>query len=250
MGFFNTADELKNYYPILMLLFAVGLAFVGGLAVACFTKVNSIMFLGSERKEVKHFKTSIYDYISLGILAALCVVIGFYPQPFVGVVNKVISSSFITGNSSSALIDIDWLYFTIIFTSIAFGIFILALIKIRIEKKHGRRTSDAWGCGYNNLNPRMQYTASSFADELNRIPQSVLVYHKKFEVSETAFPLPSKFESHSKDFVDSNIAMPLFNLLKSMVAKLKYLQQTDIRYYIAFILIIISIYSLIAFLWV
>ena len=250
MGFFNTADELKNYYPILMLLFAVGLAFVGGLAVACFTKVNSIMFLGSERKEVKHFKTSIYDYISLGILAALCVVIGFYPQLFVGVVNKVISSSFITGNSSSALIDIDWLYFTIIFTSIAFGIFILALIKIRIEKKHGRRTSDAWGCGYNNLNPRMQYTASSFADELNRIPQSVLVYHKKFEVSETAFPLPSKFESHSKDFVDSNIAMPLFNLLKSMVAKLKYLQQTDIRYYIAFILIIISIYSLIAFLWV
>ena len=250
MGFFNTADELKNYYPILMLLFAVGLAFVGGLAVACFTKVNSIMFLGSERKEVKHFKTSIYDYISLGILAALCVVIGFYPQPFVGVVNKVISSSFITGNSSSALIDIDWLYFTIIFTSIAFGIFILALIKIKIEKKYGRRTSAAWGCGYNNLNPRMQYTASSFADELNRIPQSVLVYHKKFEVSETAFPLPSKFESHSKDFVDSNIAMPLFNLLKSMVAKLKYLQQTDIRYYIAFILIIISIYSLIAFLWV
>ncbi|PIQ08210.1 MAG: hydrogenase [Ignavibacteriales bacterium CG18_big_fil_WC_8_21_14_2_50_31_20] len=250
MGFFNTADELKNYYPILMLLFAVGLAFVGGLAVACFTKVNSIMFLGSERKEVKHFKTSIYDYISLGILAALCVVIGFYPQPFVGVVNKVISSSFITGNSSSALIDIDWLYFTIIFTSIAFGIFILALIKIKIEKKYGRRTSAAWGCGYNNLNPRMQYTASSFADELNRIPQSVLVYHKKFEVSETAFPLPSKFESHSKDFVDSNIAMPLFNLLRLMVAKLKYLQQTDIRYYIAFILIIISIYSLIAFLWV
>ncbi|MBU0473080.1 MAG: hypothetical protein KKF62_02825 [Bacteroidetes bacterium] len=250
MGFFNTADELKNYYPILMLLFAVGLAFVGGLAVACFTKVNSIMFLGSERKEVKHFKTSIYDNISLGILAALCVVIGFYPQPFVGVVNKVISSSFILGNSSSALIDIDWLYFTIIFTSIAFGIFILALIKIRIEKKYGRRTSDAWGCGYNNLNPRMQYTASSFADELNTIPQSVLVYHKKFEVSETAFPLPSKFESHSKDFVDSNIAMPLFNWLKSMVAKLKYLQQTDIRYYIAFILIIISIYSLIAFLWV
>jgi len=168
----------------------------------------------------------------------------------VGVVNKVISSSFITGNSSSALIDIDWLYFTIIFTSIAFGIFILALIKIKIEKKYGRRTSAAWGCGYNNLNPRMQYTASSFADELNRIPQSVLVYHKKFEVSETAFPLPSKFESHSKDFVDSNIAMPLFNLLRLMVAKLKYLQQTDIRYYIAFILIIISIYSLIAFLWV
>ena len=63
-GFFKTANELKNYYPILMLMFVVGLAFVGGLAVACFTKVNSVMFLGSARKEERQFHTSIYDYLS------------------------------------------------------------------------------------------------------------------------------------------------------------------------------------------
>ena len=34
-----------------MLLATVGLAFVGGLAVACFTKINAVMFLGSPRKE-------------------------------------------------------------------------------------------------------------------------------------------------------------------------------------------------------
>ena len=249
-GFFKTANELKNYYPIIMLMFVVGLAFVGGLAVACFTKVNSIMFLGSERKEVKHFHTSVYDYLPLGILALLCIVIGFYPQPFVGVVNKVITNSFIKGNSSSALVNIDWLYFTVIFSSIAIGVFVLYLIKIKLEKKYGRRTSAAWGCGYENLNPRMQYTASSFADELNTIPKSVLVYHKKVEVSETAFPLPSKFESHSKDFVDSKLVLPTFNFLRLLITKIEFLSQTDIRYYIAFILFIITIYSMIAFLWV
>lgn len=248
-GFFKTANELKNYYPILMLMFVVGLAFVGGLAVACFTKVNSIMFLGSERKEVKHFHTSIYDYISLGIFALLCVVIGFYPQPFVGVVNKVIASSFVPGISSSALANIDWFYFTVIFSSLAIGVFILYLIKIKLEKKFGTRKSAAWGCGYENLNPRMQYTASSFADELNTIPKSVLVYHKKVEVSETAFPLQSKFESHSKDFVDSKLVLPSFNFLRSLVTRIGFLSQTDIRYYIAFILFIITIYSMIAFLW-
>lgn len=250
MGFFKTANELKNYYPIIMLMFVVGLAFVGGLAVACFTKVNSIMFLGNERKEVKHFHTSIYDNISLGILALLCIVIGFYPQPFVGVVNKVITNGFIKRNSSSALVNIDWLYFTVIFSFIAIGVFVLYLIKIKLEKKHGRRTSTAWGCGYENLNPRMQYTASSFADELNTIPKSVLVYRKKVEVSETAFPLSSKFESHSKDFIDSKIILPSFNFLRLLVTKIEFLSQTDVRYYIAFILIIITIYSLIAFLWV
>jgi formate hydrogenlyase subunit 3/multisubunit Na+/H+ antiporter MnhD subunit len=248
-GFFKTANELKNYYPILMLVFVVGLAFVGGLAVACFTKVNSIMFLGIERKEVKHFHTSVYDYISLGIFALLCIVIGFYPQPFVGIVNKVIVNDFVSSHPSSALVNIDWLYFTIIFSFIALAIFFLYLLKIKLEKKFGRRTSAAWGCGYENLNPRMQYTASSFADELNEIPKSVLVYHKKVKVSESAFPIKSKFESHSNDFVDSKIVLPSYNFLRFIVTKIQFLSQTDIRYYIGFILIIITIYSFIAFLW-
>ncbi|MFZ1292406.1 MAG: proton-conducting transporter membrane subunit [Melioribacteraceae bacterium] len=249
-GLFQSANELKNYYPIILLMFVVGLAFVGGLAVACFTKVNSIVFLGTERKEVKHFHTSIYDYISLGIFALLCIIIGFYPQPFVGVVNKVILNSFIPERSTTVLVSIDWGYFTIIFSSITFLIFVLYLIKIKLEKKYGKRDSAAWGCGYENLTSKMQYTASSFANELNVIPQSVLLYHKSVKLSEGAYPIKSKFESHSQDFIDSKVVIPAFDLLRSLVSKIRFLSQTDIRYYIAFILFIITIYSIIAFLWV
>lgn len=250
MGFFKTANELQNYYPIIMLICVVGLAFVGGLAVACFTKVNSIMFLGTERKEVKQFHVSLYDYVSMGILASLCILIGFYPQPFVGMVNKVIAECFIPGQASSALVNIDWLYFSLIFGSIALGIFLLYYAKIKFEKKYGKRISGAWGCGYEKLTPRVQYTASSFADELNEIPKSILVYNKNVEVSRNAYPVNSKFESHSKDFIDSKIVMPSYNILRTVVSKFEFLSQTDIRYYIGFILLIITIYSIIAFLWV
>lgn len=246
-GFFKTANELKTYYPIIMLIFVVGLAFVGGLAVACFTKVNSIMFLGSERKEVKHFHTSVYDYLSLGILSLLCIMIGFFPKPFVGIVNKVIAESFISGVGSSALIDISWFYFTAIFTSIAAGVILLYILKLKLEKKYGRRTGDAWGCGYENLNPRMQYTASSFADELNTIPKSILVYHKKVEVSEKAYPVQSDFETHSNDFVDEKIVVPSYRITRLIASRFDFLSQTDIRYYIGFILLSIIIYSIIAF---
>jgi hydrogenase-4 component B len=247
-GFFRTATELKNYYPILMLMFVVGLAFVGGLAVACFTKVNSIMFLGVERKPVAHFKTTVYEHCSLGILAFLCIAIGLYPQPFVGVVNKVIGNCLCTGSLSTALITIDWFYFTMIFSSLAIAVLILYAMKLRIERKFGRRTSAAWGCGYENLTPRMMYTASSFADELNSIPKSVLLYQKEVDISDNAFPLASKFESHSSDFVDNKIMLPLFASLKRFITKFDFLSQTDIRYYIAFIVISIAIYSVIAFL--
>lgn len=248
-GFFQTAKELKNYFPLIMLMFVVGLAFVGGLAVACFTKVNSIMFLGSERKEIKHFHTSVSDYISLGFLALLCVAIGLYPQPFIGIVNKVINNALLPLNSSPALIGLNWFYITAIFAVLFISIAVLYFIKMMIQKKYGRRTSPAWGCGYEGLTSRMQYTASSFADELNTIPQSVLVYHKKIEISDGPFPQSSGFESHSQDFVDNKIIVPGFGILKNIISKIEFLSHTDIRYYIGFILIILTIYSFIAFLW-
>ena len=246
-GFFRTANELKNFYPILMLLFVVGLAFVGGLAVACFTKVNSIMFLGSERKEVKKFHVSFYDYLSLIIFSALCVFIGFYPTPFVGIINKVISLEFTPRNYSASLVDINWLYFSLIFFLIALMILLLFLIKRKIELKFGYRKSDAWGCGYNKLNPRMQYTASSFADELNSIPKSILLYKKKIQVSETAFPVNSEFESHSKDYIDNKIMRPAISFLHRLIPYVDFTKHTDIRYYIGYIIIIIAIYSLLTF---
>jgi NADH:ubiquinone oxidoreductase subunit 5 (subunit L)/multisubunit Na+/H+ antiporter MnhA subunit len=249
-GFFTTARELKNYYPLLMLISTVGLAFVGGLAVACFTKINSIMFLGTERKEVKHFYVSFYDYLSLGIFALLCAVIGFYPQPFVRVVNDVLSSAFIPGGSSPALLGINWFYISLIFLAILAGTLLIYIAKWCVNKKYGRKISPAWGCGYGRLNSRMQYTASSFADELNSISRTALGYHKRIKPATEIFPAKNKFESHADDFVDSKILRPWIKKFSAFISRIELLNYSDIRYYVAFILIIISIYSIIGFLWI
>jgi len=248
-GFFATAKELQKYYPLIMLLSAVGLAFVGGLAVACFTKINSIMFLGSERKEVSGFNISLYDYLSMGFLAGLCILIGFHPQPFIGIVNKVLNSGYIYNSNSPALINIDWGLISVIFVSLFAVILIIYIIKRFIQQKYGERKSDAWGCGYNDITPKMQYTASSFANELNEISQFALAYHKKVKVPKSIFPTKGSFESHSDDFVDDKILRPGFKLFSSLISRIEFLSYTDLRYSVALILIIISVYSLIAFLW-
>lgn len=248
-GFFTTAKILKYNYPLFMLISAVGLALVGGLAVACFTKINSIMFLGSERTEVKHFYVSFYDYLSLGIFASLCIVIGFYPMPFIGIVNKVLSSGFVTANSTSKLFDINLFNISMIFIIMIALTIIGYFLKLFIQKKYGSRVSAPWGCGYETQNPRMQYTASSFADELNEISKSILVYHKKVDTTQRIFPKENYFESHSNDLIDNNILIPLFNKFSSLISRIEFLSYTDIRYYIAFILVTIIIYSSIAFAW-
>src|SRR5260370_41354200 len=51
-SFFRAADLLHGYAPLLLLFAAVGLAFMGGLAVPCFTKLYGILFLGQNRAGV------------------------------------------------------------------------------------------------------------------------------------------------------------------------------------------------------
>jgi hypothetical protein len=96
----------------------------------------------------------------------------------------------------------------------------------------------------------MQYTASSFADQLNTIAKTVLGYHKKIKPPAEIFPAKNKFESHADDFVDSKIILPWFKKINTFISRIELLNYSDIRYYVAFILIIISIYSLIGFLWI
>ncbi|HEY1407154.1 MAG TPA: proton-conducting transporter membrane subunit, partial [Spirochaetota bacterium] len=144
-GFFATAHELKHYYPLLMLLLTVGLALVGGLAVACFSKINSIMFLGTPRKEISHFDVSVYDYLSLGILASLCIVIGFFPQPFIHVLNGILADGFIQGASSSSKININWFNISFTFALLILCVVLVYLLKFFSQRIYGKRKSPAWG---------------------------------------------------------------------------------------------------------
>ena len=249
-GFFVAAEELRGYYPLLMLISMVVLALVGGLAVACFTKINSIMFLGSERKEPKPFEVSIFDYTSLTFLAILCVIIGFYPLPFIGIVNRVLSSGFIPANSSGELFSFNWMMITFVFISILTGILLVYFWKRRLQKKYGRKISDPWGCGYDQPSPRMQYSASSFADELNEVSKTVLVYKKKTVAPTGIFPQKGSLSSHSYDLVDYKIILKVYNYFSSILSRIEIMSQTDIRYYIAFILGALTLYSILAIIWI
>lgn len=247
-GFFTISNELKNDYSLMMLLSVVGLAFVGGLAVACFTKINSIMLLGSERKKIVSFKVSKAEHLSMGIFAFLCIFIGFYPQPVLSIINGVLEGGFVPAEHGT-LFSIKWIYINLVSLSFITGLILLYILRLAVKKRYGGRKSGAWGCGYTGLTPKMQYTASSYADELNTIPKAILVYHKKYSQSDSVFPSETGFESHSEDFVDTNLILPGFRKFTSSMLKLDYFSRSDVRYYVAFILMTIAIYGMVAFLW-
>jgi hydrogenase-4 component B len=248
-GFFLAASDLQHYYPLTMLLVAVGLAFVGGLAVACFTKLNAIVFLGSKRKPTGAFTVTFYEYAALGILAALCAAIGVFPLPVVEIVNGVVARVMVPGGTTSALVNIDWLLLSGIFGIVVLIVLLLLGVKSSIHRKYGLRVSDTWACGYADITPRMQYTASSFSDALNSIVGSVLVYKKTAHSAEAGSRTGGAISTHSADLVDTKLLLPAFAWLRSAVLRITMFRTSDMRVYIAAVLIIIAIYSIMGFLW-
>jgi hydrogenase-4 component B len=245
-GFFNAATALGNYFPLLMLLLAVGLAFVGGLALVCFTKINSIMFLGTERSSLQSFKVSRSEYTALGILASLCILFGVFPQSVLGIISSVITFNHSGMTIHPYTMFIHWEFLTVMFIGV-----LLSIVCVILWKKFNtrQRISQAWGCGYTSLTPRMQYTASSYTDEINSIASHMLQIEKYVTASKTLFPQPSFFISHAEDFSEKQFVTPLYMYIVNKIDSFEFLSRTDIRFYIAFMLITAIIYGGIAIVW-
>src|SRR5450631_1560452 len=81
-SFFRAGDLLRGYAPLVLLFSAVGLAFMGGLAVACFTKLYGIVFLGVNRSGTNPLPQSEPPLSSAALLglAGLCALIGIFPE--------------------------------------------------------------------------------------------------------------------------------------------------------------------------
>ncbi|MGI6394971.1 MAG: proton-conducting transporter membrane subunit [bacterium] len=247
-GFFVVSNELKSDYSLAMLVSVVGLALVGGLAAACFTKLNSIMLLGAERKKIDSFKVSLLEYFSLGYFAFFSILIGVFPQPLLNVVGKILlGNDAVVGGSP--LFSIKWSYITLISIALIVSVTVLYLLRKIFTKLYGRRRSAAWGCGYTGVTPKMQYTASSFVDELNTIPKALLVYEKQINDHTTVFPVTTEFHSGSSDFIDTKIVLKSFKKFTSFVSKFDYFNVSDVRYYVGFILFTIAVYGVIAYFW-
>ncbi|MGE5363220.1 MAG: proton-conducting transporter membrane subunit [Bacteroidota bacterium] len=245
-GFFTS-----GYSPVFMLLSVAGLALIGGLAVACFAKVNSIIFLGVQRSSYPEIKISRAEYTALLLPAALCVVIGVFPVPFIRLVTGIFRTTRLMPEQNILHESFmpDFSFMSVVFVILIATMGLLFFIRNSIQKSAGKRTSIPWGCGYQRLDSRMQYTASSFADELNTIPANILMIDKDVKYPETLLPGESHYSSHAQDLVEKKLLMPVYQSVLRSIRLAVLPGESNVRSYIAYILIALVIYSIAGFLW-
>ena len=256
-GFNISRPELAILMPV-----AVGmLALTSGLAAACFVKAFGISFLAISRSaEAKNAKESPRCMlIGMAILALDCTILGLAPVIIVPFLGKVVSGfgslpPSIPSLTFSLSLQTPHAFGQISPALIAFILIInITLIPLAFRLFHVNRQfhpGETWGCGRTGQTPRMEYTATAFAEPLRRIFAELYRPTKELSID---------FHPESKYFVESigykSEITPLFDrllydpFLKSVrfvSRQIQHLQAGSVHLYLFYIAVILVILLLIA----
>ncbi|MFA6467464.1 MAG: proton-conducting transporter membrane subunit [Bacteroidota bacterium] len=248
-SFFEASNVLHGYFPFFMLIAAVILAFVGGLAVVAFSKTFSMIFLGREKSmPLQPLRMNSAELISLLSLTAIVVLLGIFPEWIVGMSVTIFSGLFPTSHIQTMSTSVETVH-TVGLT--AFGVLLIISLlmvwKNKIIVRNSSRTSLPWGCGYPGQSVRMQYTGTSFSDTIVNIAGKALTAENEVSISHVIFPLPSRFRTNVQDFILFKIVKPCMTGLAWFTDRFKWLQSSQIQIYVTFSIVVLIFYLYLAF---
>jgi len=254
-SFAESMISLSIGLKILMMFAMLSLAVIGGLAIFCFTKAFGITFLGTARKinletvqEVKWF-TLIPQYFILVLIFA----IGLFPQFWVNLFFELsrlfVHHSFVVPNRTISTISSISLY-SFLFIGITIFIYVLRSISNRNKPIE---TTSTWGCAYNGKIDKLQYTASSYAENYAHDMDKLLnqkIHYKKIN-DEDIFPQERTYETHSESIIEEKLYIRISNRLQRILNRFAFFQTGKTQHYIMYmfvlliVLIILTIFNVI-----
>lgn len=244
---FRGAVSLDGSTSVPMLATIPGLALIGGLAAACFTKAFGIVFLGHPRTHHAQDAHEAGPAMLLPgfVLAAGCILIGLFGASVVRSMGPLISS--VTGLPPIAvgqsLADAARSVALVSYSGGALiGVTMLLVIGRAMALARRRvRTAPTWDCGYLQPSPRMQYTASSFAQPLTAAFGLLLQTRRVLSAPQGLFPQSAEFLTQTDDPYQAYIFQPLFHAIGRGLSSLRPVQQGKVQLYVLYIAITLLI---------
>jgi hydrogenase-4 component B len=215
------------------------LAMIGALAVACFVKVYSAVFLGNPRTGATAgaHESPLSMRVPMMVLAAACFVIGLTPVLLVPILDTVISSwameSDLPMTGIGALVPLKALSFM----GVSFVILVMSIAVFLRLRGPFSRCVGTWDCGYACPTRRIQYTASSFAQMIVAMFRWVLRPHIHSPHVGGLFPKPAKMHSHVEDIILDRVLMPICGTVEKWFGWFRRFQQGVTQSYLLYILI-------------
>ncbi|MFA4943278.1 MAG: proton-conducting transporter membrane subunit [Lentisphaeria bacterium] len=210
------------------------LAMTGALAVACFVKVCGAVFLGNPRGGATAHDPPLTMRLPMLALAAGCVLIGLAPMLAGPILEPAIAcwqpESPRLGLGTLAPLRTLAVWAVLLALGLAAALALAAARRCRFAPR-----VPTWDCGYARPTPRMQYTASSFAQTLVALFGWLLRPHEERPRLEGPFPRAAHGSSHIADPVLDRLLLPAAGAIGRWLGWFRQFQQGLIQHYVFYI---------------
>ena len=236
-----------NLISLITIVFTIGgLVVIGGLAVLCFTKAFSIVFLGNSRNEEEADinESGFWQLFPMYLTGGLMIIICLFPTFFLRVLqrpvnlythNIVFNLNLLKVGAIDSLAIINWLF-------IGFIVLIAGVYQLRkyLSKKHAIESGPTWGCAYNPADSKMQYTASSFVRSYSKLAKPLLEIDKKEVELKEIFPGRKQFKTDPYDKIERTLIDKPLKLAGKISDLFIFLQNGHLQRYILYGIIFIT----------
>jgi hydrogenase-4 component B len=242
LGALGAMDLPRGDAAAFAVLAAPALALVGGLASACFVKVQGTVFLGSPRSaEAAHARESPRTMLApMAILAAACAAIGLFPGLFVPTLHRAAAAwsglplETLAAPAARASASAGWV--SLVAAALIALVAALALLRRRALPGPSP-SSETWGCGFSAPTSRMQYTGSSFAEILTGRFAWVFFPRIRFRPPRGLFPRSASFASEVPDTVLDLALSPALSFAARIAARLRASYPTRVTFHAVLLLL-------------
>jgi hydrogenase-4 component B len=243
LGAFNAVGSTKLPVGIAGVVVIAALGLIGGLAAACFAKAFGIVFLGEGRTPHPEGtqEAGVLLRVPMLILASACVVIGFVSPWLLDPLARLLST-FPAAPPAALLPDIlaarpPLLGITVTAGSFLAFLLLMAGLRLLLIRRGPDGAVTTWDCGYARPTPRLQYTASSFAQPILDLFAPMLGTRVSSVKPLGPFPRKASLETATPDSFRERIFRPIFLEIERALAPFRRIQEGRVQVYVLYIAI-------------
>lgn len=238
-GFTGTTQAPAAWTPWAIAAVA-GLAAIGGLALACFTKVFGAVFLGEPRTPEAAGATEVHWTLlaPMVALAGACLLVGLAGPWLCTALQPAALSIFGAPSVAGAEAVQQAAGWLLRLTRVVVILLAMTALLIWLRNRRLRKpvaSGLTWDCGYAGPTPRMQYTAASFSQPLTRSLGLLIRPQVDAQLPTGLFPGHARWRTHVSDLFQRLLLAPLFRGAAAGLSWLRWLQHGRIQLYVLYI---------------